>query len=113
MANAHGEAEPLLANTVRDTPGRSRSLNSKKLLVLIVCSTLILATDFGFFMGQAPQTAIFEKIICRHHAVQSRAANAPIDEVDPCKSELVQGELALVLGYKDTFDVLPGEFGVQ
>lgn len=64
-------------------------------------------------MAQAPQTAIFEEIICRHHAVQSRGANATIDGVDPCKSELVQGELALVLGYKDTFDVLPGEFGVQ
>ncbi|KAJ5205015.1 uncharacterized protein N7498_005894 [Penicillium cinerascens] len=107
MTIAHGETEPLLANTAHDAPVRSRSRNSK-LLVLIACSTFILAADFGFFMAQAPQTAIFEEIICRHHAIQSRGINATIDGVDPCKSELVQGELALILGYRDTFDVLPG-----
>jgi MFS family permease len=110
MTLAH-ETEPLLANTVRDVP-QSQSLNSKKLVVSIICATMLLATDFGFFMAQAPQTAIFEEIICRNHGLRSRDA-ATIDGVDPCKSELVQGELALILGWKDTFDVLPGEFGVR
>jgi hypothetical protein len=109
MTLAH-ETEPLLANTVRDVP-QKRSLTSKKLVVSIICATMLLATDFGFFMAQAPQTAIFEEIICRNHGLWSRDA-ATIDGVDPCKSELVQGELALILGWKDTFDVLPGEFGV-
>jgi hypothetical protein len=91
---------------------QSRSLNSKKLVVSIICAIILLATDFGFFMAQAPQTAIFEEIICRNHGLRSRDANATIDGVD-CKSESVQSELALILGWKDTFDVLPGEFGVR
>lgn len=111
MVAAPGETEPLLANTIRAVHA-PRASSSKKLLVLGVCCVLILAVDFGFFMASAPQTAIFEEIICRNHGLQSRASNGTSGGVDPCKSELVQGELALVLGYKDTFDVLPGEFGI-
>ncbi|KAJ5676528.1 uncharacterized protein N7477_002161 [Penicillium maclennaniae] len=110
MVAAHGETEPLLANTIRDVrvPRTSRS---RKLLVFLVCSVLILAVDFGFFMAAAPQTAVFEEIICRNHGLQPRSSNGTSGGLDPCKSELVQGELALVLGYKDTFDTLPGQFG--
>lgn len=107
------ETVPLLANTIRDVPVRSPSSSSKKLLVLVVCSIIIMSVDFGFFMAQAPQTAIFEEIICRNHGLQSRTANGTSDGIDPCKSELVQGELALILGYKETFEVLPGEFGTR
>jgi hypothetical protein len=107
------ETVPLLANTIRDVPARSPSSSSKKFLVLVVCSVVLLSVEFGFFMAQAPQTAIFEEIICRNHGLRSRTANGPSDGTDPCKSELVQGELALILGYKETFDVLPGQFGLQ
>jgi len=103
----HSEIEPLLPNIIPDVPRRNQNSNSKKLLVFTVCSILILAAEFGFFMAQAPQTAIFEKTICRNHGLLSQANGTT--GVDPCKSELVQGELALILGYKDTFEVLPGK----
>lgn len=109
------EAESLLTDS-----SECRSPNastSKRLSILIVCGILVLAADFGFYLSQAPQTALFEQIICRTHGIQSRGAvNATADipnEGDPCKSEVVQGELALVLGYKDTFEVLPGAFKGQ
>ncbi|KAJ5419500.1 uncharacterized protein N7487_003050 [Penicillium crustosum] len=70
-------------------------------------------------MSNAPQTAIFEAIICRDYQASLRrtgAGNAILDsgisnallDSNLCKSEIVQGELAIVIGYKDTFDVIPG-----
>ena len=82
MVAAPGETEPLLANTIRAVHA-PRASTSKKLLVLGVCSVLILAVDFGFYMASAPQTAIFEEIICRNHGLQSRASNGTSGGVDP------------------------------
>lgn len=107
----NAETEPLLPDTPNAQAAVTRG--SERLLILIICGIVVLAADFGFFLSQAPQTAIFEQIICRNHGLQSReVANATMDmnEVDPCKSELVQGELATILGYKDTFEVLPSMF---
>ncbi|KAJ5378504.1 hypothetical protein N7509_011623 [Penicillium cosmopolitanum] len=113
------ETAPLLSPTPNSEPPTNNSSSSnnnnnngrKKLLILVACGIFILAADFGFFLSQAPQTAIFERIICRNYLLNSRddmnasLLNSPSE--DPCKSELVQGELALINGYKETFDVLP------
>ncbi|KAK4864022.1 hypothetical protein LT330_010232 [Penicillium expansum] len=83
----------------------------KKLLVSIVCAIFLLSADFGFFMSTAPQIAVYEEIICRNYqATLHGAGNDTLipPEVNPCKSEAVQGELALVIGYQNTFDVVPG-----
>ncbi|KAJ5100024.1 hypothetical protein N7532_007025 [Penicillium argentinense] len=103
------EETPLLAtpNSENAQPPNNRL---KKLLILVVCGIFILGADFGFFLSTAPQTAIFEQIICRNYLVHSRdALNTTLPEVpgNPCKSEVVQGELAIVNGYKDTFEVIP------
>ncbi|KAJ5114323.1 hypothetical protein NUU61_000082 [Penicillium alfredii] len=92
---------------------------SKKLLILTACAMFVLAADFGFYCAVAPQTAVFEDIICRNfqvgafnnntnHTNNNDNATDSIPDGNPCKSEAVQGELALVLGYKDMFDMLPG-----
>jgi hypothetical protein len=78
-----------------------------------MCGIFVLAADFGNDMSLAPQTAIFEQIICRNQGLLSSgggtpsSGNPPVNGSDPCKSEVVQAELALVLGYKDMFEVLP------
>ncbi|CAI7565045.1 unnamed protein product [Penicillium bialowiezense] len=104
MTNAPA-TEPLLAHT-------TSALESKKIVVFTVCAVLLLAVDFGFYMSNAPQLAVFEDIICRNYKETLRrtgeALTPSLIEGNPCKSEAVQGELALVIGYKDTFDVLPG-----
>lgn len=102
----NAETEPLLAHAT------SRP-KSKKLLVFMVCAIFLLSADFGFFMSTAPQLAVFEEIICRNYkATLHRAgdvlAPSPPSDLNPCKSEAVQGELALLIGYKDTLEVLPG-----
>lgn len=62
-------------------------------------------------MSTAPQLAVYEDIICRNYqATLHGAGNGTLTppESNPCKSEAVQGELALVIGYQNTFDVVPG-----
>ncbi|KAJ5405754.1 hypothetical protein N7465_007038 [Penicillium sp. CMV-2018d] len=113
----NSETDPLLAPNATWSPTR----RSNKFLILIVCSIITLSTDFGIFMSNAPQTAVFEEIICRDYQANihwAGAGNATLDletanillDPNPCKSEAVQGELAIVIGYKDTFDVIPGLF---
>ncbi|KAJ5746959.1 uncharacterized protein N7511_008655 [Penicillium nucicola] len=97
------ETEPLLTDpTISPIP------KSKKLLVLIVCAVFLLSAEFGFFMSTAPQTAVFEDIICRNYQTGLNGAqNGTLPDLNPCKSEAVQGELAIITGYKDTFDTIP------
>lgn len=111
VQTAADEAQPLLAHASTGTiPRRSKS---EKLMILLTCGIFILAVDVGGDLSLAPQTAIFEQIICRNLGLLSSGPeapftdNPPVSGSDPCKSEAVQAELALVLGYKDMFEVLP------
>jgi hypothetical protein len=58
----------------------------------------------------APQIQIFESIICRkvHPETAFLTTQEQIDA--RCKAADVQGELALVNGWKETLDTLPGIF---
>ncbi|KAL1869217.1 hypothetical protein Plec18167_007883 [Paecilomyces lecythidis] len=99
------EGAPLLGTEEAQAAATSRS---QKLTVMIAASTLILAMDFGFYLTAAPQMQIFEDIVCRNYlAALGKQADITIAK-DTCKSEPVQSELALVNGWKETSDVLPG-----
>ncbi|OOQ84586.1 MFS transporter [Penicillium brasilianum] len=65
-------------------------------LLLLVCISIV-AADFGNSLTLAPQISIFESLICRR-----------IGAGDDCKAPEVQGELALLIGWKETIDQLPG-----
>ncbi|KAJ5450750.1 uncharacterized protein N7458_007199, partial [Penicillium daleae] len=98
------ETQPLLADA--SEASIPRRLKSKRLMILIMTAIFALGVDLGNDMSLAPQTAIFERIICRNYGLLS-TGNQPVNGSDPCKSEAVQAELALVLGYKDMFEALP------
>jgi hypothetical protein len=98
------ETQPLLADA--SEASIPRRLKSKRLMILIMTAIFALGVDLGNDMSLAPQTAIFERIICRNYGLLS-TGNPPVNGSDPCKSEAVQAELALVLGYKDMFEALP------
>ncbi|KAJ5358647.1 major facilitator superfamily domain-containing protein [Penicillium cataractarum] len=65
-------------------------------LLVLVCISIV-AADFGNSLTLAPQISIFESLICRRIGVGG-----------DCKSPEVQGELALLIGWKETIDQLPG-----
>ncbi|GKZ22856.1 hypothetical protein AbraIFM66951_004980 [Aspergillus brasiliensis] len=78
------------------------AVSQRFLLPLIFAS--VVAADFGNYLSYAPQIAIFESIICRRFGADSHT----LEVVGGCKSPEVQAELALVNGWKDMFDQLPG-----
>ncbi|KAJ6031687.1 hypothetical protein N7540_002419 [Penicillium herquei] len=102
------ESQPLLPENVGEMDRRKKTRN--KLMIVIVGAIFTLGADCGFYLSAAPQTAIFEKIICRNYLEFLDTTNTTLpasDLVDPCKSEAVQGELALITGYKDGFAMIP------
>ncbi|KAL2817332.1 major facilitator superfamily domain-containing protein [Aspergillus granulosus] len=70
--------------------------------ILFILCTVIVTIDFAGYLSIAPQTQILEDIICRDLHPDA-AASASI-----CKDVDVQSELALLTGWKETFDQLPG-----
>ncbi|KAF3397997.1 hypothetical protein F1880_006430 [Penicillium rolfsii] len=111
---AADETLPLLGDA--PTSATSTRSKSKKLMSVLMCAITVLAASFGTDVSLAPETAIFEQIICHKQGLLSSGAETPptghlpADGSNPCKSEAVQGELALVLGYKSMFEVLPSIF---
>lgn len=76
----------------------------------------MLIVNFGQYMGTPAQLQIFEDIICNNHlkSINSTASlnghfpnGTTIPHDDVCKTPAVQEELAIVTGWKNTFDTLP------
>lgn len=81
-------------------------LRKRLLLLIFVC---VVAVDFGSYLSYAPQLAIFEGLICRQFYGSGEDGSVLSDgNGSQCKSPEVQGELALILGWKDTLDQVPG-----
>ncbi|GLI80602.1 hypothetical protein PoHVEF18_008957 [Penicillium ochrochloron] len=92
------EQAPLLGSrggAVHDASPTPLSDSHLRLLVLVCIS--IVAADFGNSLTLAPQISIFESLICRR-----------LGAGGDCKSPDVQAELALLIGWKETIDQLPG-----
>lgn len=77
---------------------------SARYLLAVICVSVV-AADFGNALSFAPQMKIFESLICKQCLGRD-----PIDGADDdvCKSSRVQTELALINGWKGTFDQIPG-----
>lgn len=106
--SSENETRPLLPENP-EAVNQAAKTRRKKLLILSVCAVFVLGADFGFYLSSAPQTAIFERIICQKHLELNglNSTQSIPNGVDPCKSEAVQGELALVSGYADGLNYLP------
>ncbi|KAL3467370.1 major facilitator superfamily domain-containing protein [Aspergillus heterothallicus] len=89
------ESTPLLAST--------RTITSRQAhWILFVLCTVIVTIDFASYLSIAPQTQILEDIICRDLHPDAITFSSTCKDVD------VQSELALLTGWKETFDQLPG-----
>jgi hypothetical protein len=80
---------------------------------MVIGVIMMLTINFGSYLGLPPQIQVFEDIICRsyrqknfNHTSRNATAILPLND-DICKSAPVQSELALVSGWKDTFEILP------
>jgi hypothetical protein len=112
----HSESSPLLNSTApneehQSVPPILSSWTTTQWRLMIAGAILLLTINFGLYLSVAPQIEVFEQAICQRYqsAINDTALGPTIIRVqdDICKSEPVQSELAVVLGWKDTFQNLP------
>ncbi|KAM3512401.1 hypothetical protein MY11210_003967 [Beauveria gryllotalpidicola] len=73
--------------------------------VTIAASILILILDVIASVPMTPRLVVFEDIICRNYY---DAWGSDDSRMGDCKVEPVQAELAVINGWKETFDTIPG-----
>lgn len=109
--NLAGEGATLLS-----PPESTSSLplpQKKKPWVFLVTLALLLVAiiDVGAFLGEPPKTRIYETNIClsyyREHDPSVISPDGTIPE-KLCKMDEVQQKLAMIFGWQDTFDAIPG-----
>lgn len=85
----------------------------KKPWALLVCLAFVLITivDVGAFLAEPPKTRVFEANICVTYYEENDPSKIRSDGSVPealCKIDEVQQKLAMIFGWQDTFDAIPG-----
>jgi len=105
---------PLLGAFPRpDEDASSIPLTSPRYYVLGLVLSIVFVTDLANSVSKAPLTRVFESIICQNHFAivdPSKINNNGFVEERHCKVGPVQEELALLRGWQDFFDYVPGLF---
>ena len=81
--------------------------------VLGLVLTIVFASDLAGSISKAPLIRVYESIICNeHYKIADPSGVQQSGQVDEryCKVAPVQEELALLRGWQDFFDYLPGMF---
>jgi MFS family permease len=77
--------------------------NERQKFLLVMCA-IILLLDLGDLMSNASRLEILEDIICQ----SVRDGRSPASSDDTlCQSAAVQGQLAMLIAWKETLDMLP------
>lgn len=79
-------------------------------LVIISIAAIIFMLEVSSAIAVTPQVQILEAIVCKkYHDGTSLGMLHPSD--DPrCKTEPIQTEVALINGWKNTFEMVPGTY---
>ncbi|EHA24944.1 hypothetical protein ASPNIDRAFT_181835, partial [Aspergillus niger ATCC 1015] len=97
---AASEYTPLLEPSTRPQDRSSRWR------VLALICFIVLIQDFAEYLSQAPQTEIWLEVVTRKFC--------PVGQDGPeCQMDRVQREVALLQGWKDTLEQVPGWFSDQ
>ncbi|KAL2876116.1 Sir2 histone deacetylase Hst2 [Colletotrichum sp. CLE4] len=95
------EETPLLPHDLPLTVAPSRRYQLK---VIGLAMTFILIVEVGAYLQIPPSYQLMEEIICRKH-YPDHIISAEDDDV--CKGSDVQGELAMIKGWQNSFDCVP------
>lgn len=90
-------------------PPRKKTGRHNPTVFIALCVLMVFAFDFGAYLNIAPQTRIFEGIVCRNYYDKhepGRFAPGEIPE-DQCKIKPVQAEVAFVQGLMSSFEAIP------
>jgi len=105
---------PLLGAFSRpDEDASSKSLTGPNYYILSLVLSIVFVTDLANSVSKAPLIRVFESIICQNYfAIVDPSkinSNGSVEE-RYCKVGPVQEELALLRGWQDFFDYIPGLF---
>lgn len=95
------EETPLLSH---DLPPRVAPSRRYQLKVIGLAMTFILIVEVGAYLQIPPSYQLMEEIICRQRH-PDRIISAEDDDV--CKGPDVQGQLAMIKGWQNSFDCVP------
>lgn len=105
---------PLLSEFPRVAEdARTTRLTAPRYYVLGLVLCIVFVTDLASSVSKAPLMRALESIICQEHFTHtgpSRYASDTVVEEQHCKVASVQEELALLRGWQDFFDNVPGLF---
>jgi PCFT/HCP family folate transporter-like MFS transporter 1/3 len=81
---------------------------SPRTIVLLLCLNIFCLSAAGS-IATVPITRILEDILCRRHhdGLQGRASDGGVDE-RLCKADVIQSELAYLLGAMSTVEAITG-----
>ncbi|KAM7187475.1 MFS general substrate transporter [Rhypophila sp. PSN 637] len=102
------ESRPLLWRAFRAQDaisGPSIDTSRRTRLLILICISIV-AADFAILLSKAPQLSILQSLVCEDHRNTTKIKGKP--EHDFCKSDIAQGELAILTGWKERFDTIPG-----
>jgi hypothetical protein len=99
----HGgtETDPLLP----------KSVSLSWIYSVALCVVVIITADMANYLVQAPRTRLYESIVCTRYYAATEPSLVRKDGSVPeglCKLNLIQDEIAMVLGWQTMFENLPG-----
>ncbi|OHE99738.1 Sir2 family protein [Colletotrichum orchidophilum] len=95
------EETPLLSHDLPSTVAPSKSY---QLRVIVLAVTFILIVEVGAWLQVPPAYQLMEKIIC-HQRYPDHIISSEDDDI--CKGPDVQGDLAMIRGWQNSFDCVP------
>ncbi|KAM3491160.1 hypothetical protein MY3957_005566 [Beauveria namnaoensis] len=104
LLSGHGDGDDVQSTTRSEAAAAAAAAHHHRRLVLSIVLISVVAADFGNALSLAPQLKLYESLICGR--IFGRVGANDDDLI--CKSPRVQSELAILIGWKDTFDQIPG-----
>ncbi|KDN70779.1 putative ATP synthase F0 [Colletotrichum sublineola] len=97
------EDAPLLIQ--EDLPTTIAPTRTHQFKAIAMAMTFVIIVEFGAYLQVPPSYQLMEEIICRkYHSVPIIQR---VGHDDVCKLPQVQGELAIIMGWKSSFDCIP------
>ena len=109
---AHGDESISLLdihqNAAQGTETPSRTPRSSLWIVLSLAAVMLIL-DISSYIAMAPETAILEDIACSKYYNRLEQMNPPASfQTRDCKIKPIQSEVALINGWKDALETIPG-----
>lgn len=101
-------SDPSDVEVLIDQDSCPKSHAARVIAIIAICTII---ADLAGYGSIAPQLQIFEQAICRDYYASIGVSTNTLDQ-DQCKIEPVQSELALINGWFDSFQTLPGDISL-